>query len=52
MELSPPFTLSKEVKGTIDIKFQRNLEVYGDGKEIKSISVAPLMLRAFHTKIE
>ena len=52
VELSPPFTLSKEVKGTIDIKFQRNLEVYGDGKEIKSISVAPLMLRAFHTKIE
>jgi hypothetical protein len=52
VELSPPFTLNNEEKGTIDIIFQRNLEVYGDGKEIKSISVAPLMLRAFHTKIQ
>ena len=51
VELSPPITLNKEKKGTIDIKYQRNLEVYGDGKDIKSISVAPLILRAFFTEI-
>ena len=51
VELSPPISLNKEKKGTIDIKYQRNLEVYGDGKEIKSISVAPLLLRAFFTEI-
>ena len=51
VELSPPISLNKEKNGTIDIKYQRNLEVYGDGKEIKSISVAPLILRAFFTEI-
>ena len=51
VELSPPIYLNKEKKGTIDIKYQRNLEVYGDGKDIKSISVAPLILRAFFTEI-
>ncbi|MBO8243541.1 hypothetical protein HA145_03510 [Prochlorococcus marinus XMU1411] len=51
VELSPPITLNKKTKGNIDIKFQRNLEVYGDGKNIKSISVAPLILRAFFTEI-
>ena len=51
VELSPPISLNKEKKGIIDIKYQRNLEVYGDGKEIKSISVAPLILRAFFTEI-
>ena len=50
-ELSPPITLNKNTKGIIDIKYQRNLEVYGDGKDIKSISVAPLILRAFFTEI-
>ena len=39
------------LKGIINIKYQRNLEVYGDGKDIKSISVAPLILRAFFTEI-
>ena len=51
VELSPPISLNKEKKGTIDIKYQRNLEVYGDGKDIKSISVSPLILRAFFTEI-
>ena len=51
VELSPPISLKKEVKGNINIKYQRNLEVYGDGKDIKSISVAPLILRAFFTEI-
>ena len=51
VELSPPIYLNKEKKGTIDIKYQRNLEVYGDGKDIKSISVAPLILRAFFKEI-
>ncbi len=51
VELSPPITLNKDTKGTIDIKYQRNLEVYGDGKDIKSISVAPLIFRAFFTEI-
>ena len=51
VELSPPISLNKEKKGTIDIKYQRNLEVYGDGKDIKSISVAPLILRVFFTEI-
>ena len=51
VELSPPISLKKEVKGNINIKYQRNLEVYGNGKDIKSISVAPLILRAFFTEI-
>ena len=51
VELSPPITLNKDTKGTINIKSQRNFEFYGDGKDIKSISVAPLILRAFFTEI-
>ena len=51
VELSPPISLKKEVTGNINIKYQRNLEVYGDGKDIKSISVAPLILRAFFTEL-
>ena len=52
VELSPPITLNKNKKGTIDLKLQRNLEVYGDGKDVKSISVAPLIFRALFTEIQ
>ena len=52
IELSPSFVLNKDVKGEIDIKYQKNLEVYGDGKIIKSISIAPLILRAYFRKSE
>ena len=52
VELSPSIVLNQDTKGEIDIKFQKNLEVYGDGKIIKSISVAPLILRTSFRKSE
>ena len=40
-ELSPMVNLNQETKGYIDINFKKNLEVFGDGSAIKSISIAP-----------
>ena len=52
VELSPPIILNKDTKGSINITYQKSLEVYGDGKNVKSISVAPLLLRASFRKSE
>ena len=40
-ELSPMLSLNQESKGYIEINFKRNLEVFGDGSAVKSISIAP-----------
>ena len=44
-ELFPPINL-KDSKGFIDIQYIRNLEVYGDGNVLKSISIAPFLFKA------
>ena len=40
-ELSPMVNLNQVSKGYIEINFKKNLEVFGDGSAIKSISIAP-----------
>ena len=40
-ELSPMVNLNQETKGYIDINFKKNLEVFGNGSAVKSISIAP-----------
>ena len=46
-ELSPMINLNQDSKGYIKINFKKNLEVFGDGSAIKSISIAPF---EFETK--
>ncbi len=43
LELSPPINIIDNQRGFIEIKYQENLEVYGNGKEVKSISTAPII---------
>ena len=33
--------LNKDSNGYIDINFEKNLEVFGNGSEVTSISIAP-----------
>ena len=40
-ELSPMVNLNQSSKGSIEINFKKNLEVFGDGSTVKSISIAP-----------
>ena len=40
-ELSPMVNLNQSSKGSIEINFKKNLEVFGDGSAVKSISIAP-----------
>jgi len=40
-ELSPMINLNQESKGYIEINLKKNLEVFGDGSAVKSISIAP-----------
>ena len=40
-ELSPMINLNQDSKGYIDINFKKNLEVFGNGSAVTSISVAP-----------
>ena len=40
-ELSPMVNLNQKSKGYIEINFKKNLEVFGDGSSVKSISIAP-----------
>ena len=46
-ELSPMLNLNQDSKGYIEINFKKNLEVFGDGSAVKSISIAPF---EFQTK--
>ena len=43
-ELNEPINLSNNLKGYIEIKLRKNLEVFGNGSEIKSISIAPFLI--------
>ncbi len=45
-ELGNSITINKKSEGYFDIKYKKNLEVYGNGKEVKSISIAPFMFKA------
>ena len=49
-ELSPPIYLSKNSEGNFKIIISKSLEVYGDGKIIKSISIAPFLFKGFYEK--
>ena len=40
-ELSPMINLNQDSKGYIDINFKKNLEVFGNGAAVKSISIPP-----------
>ena len=40
-ELSPMINLNQDSKGYIDINFKKNLEVFGNGSAVTSISIAP-----------
>ena len=48
LELNPPINISPNNKSFIDIRYQRNLEVYGNGKDVKSISIAPIIFRVLY----
>ena len=45
-ELNEPINLSNNLKGYIELKYKKNLEVFGNGSEIKSISIAPFLFKA------
>ena len=40
-ELSPMVNLNQSSKGYVEINFKKNLEVFGNGSTVKSISIAP-----------
>lgn len=44
-EISPVVNLNKNSEGYFIINFKKNLEVFGDGSEIKSISIAPFQFK-------
>jgi len=44
-ELSPVINLNQNSEGYFIINFQKNLEVFGDGSVIKSISIAPFQFK-------
>ncbi len=45
LELSPPIKIGEAEEEFIYIKYQKNLEVYGNGKDVKSISIGPFIFR-------
>ena len=50
LELSPPIIFIANETGFIDIKLQKNLEVFGNGKVVQSISTAPLLFKVVYEK--
>ena len=46
LELFPPIRINDGDKGTVNIRYKKNLEVYGNGKDVKSISIAPIIFSA------
>jgi len=50
LELSPSINIIEGDKGFIKIRFKKNLEVYGNGKDVKSISTAPIIFSARFNK--
>ena len=49
VELLSPITLTKEMDGFFDMTFKNNLEVYGNGTTVQSISIAPFVFQATYT---
>ena len=49
-ELSPQINLENNLNGYLSLKINKNLEVYGDGDFIKSISIAPFSFKATYQK--
>jgi len=49
-KLSKPAKIDDLSKGDFQINLIKNLEVYGNGKSVKSISVAPFIFRAIYLK--
>tara|TARA_B100001287_G_scaffold151096_1_gene127141 strand:- start:295 stop:1101 length:807 start_codon:yes stop_codon:yes gene_type:complete len=47
-ELVPEIILDKNSSGSIELNYQKNLEVYGDGGSVKSISIAPFIIKAIY----
>ena len=47
-EFPSPVTINEKSKGYFDIKYIKNLEVYGDGIKIRSISIAPFLFKSFY----
>jgi hypothetical protein len=51
-ELSTPINIEKGEKRSFEIKYEKNLEVFGDGKKINSISMAPFIFKTRFQKLE
>tara|TARA_Y100001968_G_scaffold327409_1_gene372424 strand:+ start:7019 stop:7843 length:825 start_codon:yes stop_codon:yes gene_type:complete len=49
VELASPIKLTENLSGNINLTVQRNLEVYGYGKTVKSISTPPFIFEATYT---
>ena len=49
-ELSPQINLKNNLNGYLSLKINKNLEVYGNGDFIKSISIAPFSFKATYQK--
>ena len=49
VKLASPITLKKDSKGNFDLTFKNDLEVYGNGSTILSISNAPFIFQANYT---
>tara|TARA_Y100001978_G_scaffold41112_1_gene36646 strand:+ start:797 stop:1621 length:825 start_codon:yes stop_codon:yes gene_type:complete len=47
-EFPSPITINEKSTGYFDIKYIKNLEVYGDGRKIRSISIAPFLFKSFY----
>ena len=50
LELSPPLEINANEPVTIEINLQRNLEVFGNGQDVQSISTAPIIFRIIQKK--
>ena len=48
MELAKPVNITNTSNGYFDIKYIKNLEVYGDGRKIRSISMAPFLFKTLY----
>ena len=52
LELSSPIKIVEGDMGFINIRYKKNLEVYGNGKDVKSISTAPIIFSVGFNKEE
>ncbi len=50
VELSSPITLQKDSEGYFEININNDLEVFGNGQEVQSISTPPFIFKATYKK--